>query len=64
MIKLAESSGLCFGVRRAYETAVKLAEDGKKKIFTVGRLIHNDSVVEELSDMGVFPLDESVLDAA
>ncbi|MBR6051319.1 MAG: 4-hydroxy-3-methylbut-2-enyl diphosphate reductase, partial [Clostridia bacterium] len=47
-----------------YETAVKLAEDGKKKIFTVGRLIHNDSVVEELSDMGVFPLDESVLDAA
>lgn len=64
MIKLAESSGFCFGVRRAYETAVKLAEDGKKKIFTVGRLIHNDSVVEELSDMGVFPLDESVLDAA
>lgn len=64
MIKLAESSGFCFGVRRAYETAVKLADGGGKKIFTVGRLIHNDSVVGELSDMGVFPLDEGALDAA
>lgn len=64
MIRLAESSGFCFGVRRAYETAVKLAEGGKKKIFTVGRLIHNDAVVKDLCDMGVSPLDCDALDAA
>ena len=64
MIKLANNSGFCFGVRRAYDTAMKLAKEGGKKIFTVGRLIHNDSVVKELCDAGVFPLDDDALDAA
>lgn len=64
MIKLANNSGFCFGVRRAYDTAMKLAGKGGKKIFTVGRLIHNDSVVGELRDAGVFPLDDGELDAA
>ena len=62
-IILAEHSGFCFGVRRAYETAIETAKDGTKKIFTVGKLIHNDGVVGRLKESGVFPVDESDLDA-
>lgn len=64
MIKLAKNSGFCFGVRRAYDTAKKLADGGDKKIFTVGRLIHNDAVVADLEKIGVSPLEDDALDAA
>jgi len=61
-IALNENSGFCFGVRRAYETALAEAADKSKKIYTVGKLIHNDVVVEQLKASGVYPIDESDLD--
>ena len=64
-IKVAENSGFCFGVRRAYDTAVSLAENGKgKKIYTVGKLIHNEKVVNELSALGALPLDRDGIENA
>ena len=62
-VKVAENSGFCFGVRRAYETATSLIGT-KKKVYTVGRLIHNDGVVSSLAAQGIVPLDESELEAA
>ena len=42
-IRVAQSAGFCFGVRRAMELAVKSAP-----AVTLGPLIHNRDAVEEL----------------
>ncbi|MBO4562501.1 MAG: bifunctional 4-hydroxy-3-methylbut-2-enyl diphosphate reductase/30S ribosomal protein S1 [Clostridia bacterium] len=53
---LAENMGFCFGVRRAVDMA--LSEAGKHgKVYTLGELIHNREVVDELSEKGVIPID-------
>lgn len=54
--------GFCFGVRRAVETAEKaVAENSglKKKIFTLGPLVHNPVVMESLERSGVKVIDGS-----
>ena len=63
MIKAAKYAGFCFGVRRAYNTAMELS-NGEKKIFTIGKLIHNESVVSELRAHGVIPLSNGEIDDA
>lgn len=50
-ITVAETAGFCFGVKRALEAAEKLAESGGG--FTLGKLIHNPFVVEELEKKNV-----------
>ena len=48
----AESAGFCFGVKRAVDTVYDLI--GKsEKIYTYGPIIHNDQVVDDLSQKGV-----------
>ncbi len=51
-IKLAKSAGFCFGVDRAVKTVFKLLEEGKK-VSTLGPIIHNPQVVEDLVSRGV-----------
>ena len=51
-IQIAENAGFCFGVRRAVEIAEKAAES-HGKVFTLGELIHNEAVVEDLHKKGV-----------
>ena len=55
----AKSSGFCFGVEKAMETAYHHIEqkDGKK-IYTYGPLIHNEEVVKDLSKKGVNVVDD------
>lgn len=51
-IKVAEHTGFCFGVKRA----IRLAEaelDKSKTLYSVGPIIHNPQVVEELSNKGL-----------
>ncbi|MBR1476844.1 MAG: 4-hydroxy-3-methylbut-2-enyl diphosphate reductase [Lachnospiraceae bacterium] len=56
-VRLAEPSGFCFGVNRAVDTVYdKLNTD--KIIYTYGPIVHNDSVVNELSDRGVKVLED------
>ena len=51
-IKIAKTAGFCYGVRRAVNEVYDRA--GKnEKIATLGALIHNDSVVEDLKKKGV-----------
>jgi (E)-4-hydroxy-3-methyl-but-2-enyl pyrophosphate reductase len=55
-IKIAESSGFCFGVSEAVrktEEAIQKNEAIGKTIYTFGPLIHNDDVVSELAGKGV-----------
>ena len=51
-IILAKSAGFCYGVTRAVDTVYELA-DKENNICTLGPLIHNKTVVDELSSKGV-----------
>lgn len=54
-IVVAKRAGFCFGVKRAIDTAFELVEKGEKGIYSLGPLIHNPQVVEELKGKGVTP---------
>ncbi len=55
-IKLANSAGFCFGVKRAVEKVYEQIESGKK-IYTFGPIIHNETVVADLEKHGVKVID-------
>ena len=50
-ITVAKTAGFCFGVKRAIDLAESEAEKGK--IYSLGPLIHNDTVVKNLEKKGV-----------
>ena len=50
---LAPKAGFCFGVKRALDLATKTAGETDRNIYTLGPLIHNPQVVEELSKQGI-----------
>ncbi len=51
-IRLAESAGFCFGVKRAIDKVYEQIESGKT-IYTYGPIIHNEQVVKDLTEKGV-----------
>ena len=51
-IRLAESAGFCFGVKRAVDKVYEQIETGKT-IYTYGPIIHNEEVVKDLEKKGV-----------
>ena len=64
-IILAKSAGYCFGVQRAVDTVLEqVREHGRERtIYTLGSLIHNQQVIEDLAEKGVVTLpDEGSLD--
>jgi len=55
-IKIADYSGYCFGVKRALkltEGTIEKYSKEEKKIFTLGSIIHNPGVMDELSRKGL-----------
>ena len=48
---LAKSAGFCFGVNRAIELAYKLLDE-KKKVATLGPIIHNSQVIDDMASKG------------
>jgi 4-hydroxy-3-methylbut-2-enyl diphosphate reductase len=53
-VKLAKNSGFCFGVRRAVNMALKeLEAENTKGIYSIGHIIHNRDVVDDLSRKGL-----------
>ena len=54
----AETAGFCFGVTRAIETAEKTAKR-LGRVYTLGQLIHNNDVIENLRERGIIPVDSS-----
>ena len=55
-VRVAESAGFCFGVKRAVQTCYEQAENGEKPVYTFGPIIHNEEVVSDLEKMGVHVL--------
>lgn len=51
-IILAETAGFCFGVKRAVDLVYSLVNDGKK-VCTLGPIIHNPQLVNDLEKKGV-----------
>ena len=52
---VAKNAGFCFGVRRAVELARKEARE-RGRVYTWGKLIHNESVIRDLSAEGILLL--------
>ena len=52
MIKIAKTAGFCYGVKRAVDKVYEAISEGKK-IATLGPIIHNKQVVEDLEAHGV-----------
>ncbi|MDD4565206.1 MAG: bifunctional 4-hydroxy-3-methylbut-2-enyl diphosphate reductase/30S ribosomal protein S1 [Eubacteriales bacterium] len=56
IIKLAEHSGFCFGVKEALKKAEQTIKDNSEnniRIYTCGPLIHNKTVTDELQGKGI-----------
>ena len=51
-ITVAKSAGFCFGVSRAVNIVNKLIDEGKD-VYTLGPIIHNQHMVDELASKGV-----------
>jgi len=49
---IAEHAGVCFGVKRAIDMAFKAARKYRNHVYTIGPLIHNPQVVEQLREAG------------
>ena len=60
-IRLAGSAGYCFGVQRALDKVYEQIRnnDGKRKIYTYGPIIHNSEVVRDLEEKGVFATEDT-----
>ncbi len=61
-IRIAKNAGFCFGVRRAVSMAREAAENARRlrpeaSVYTLGEIIHNRMVVEQLRSEGIIPID-------
>ena len=62
-VKVAETAGFCFGVKRAVNKVYELIDTEQKPIFTLGPIIHNEGVVADLETRGVHVIAEADLDS-
>lgn len=53
IIILGKQAGCCFGVKRALDIAVKTRRNYEGPVYTLGPLIHNPGVIEELEGQGI-----------
>lgn len=63
-VTIAPNAGACFGVVRAIKLglqASKKSESGKEPVYSLGPLIHNPKVVQDLKDRGVQTVDDAAL---
>ena len=58
-IQVAKTAGFCFGVNRAVQMVYRLAEQNRS-VKTLGPIIHNPQVVEDLYEKGVRILSDPV----
>jgi 4-hydroxy-3-methylbut-2-enyl diphosphate reductase len=52
-IIVAKNSGLCYGVKRALNLAKETRHKRNGKVFTMGDLIHNPRVIDDLKKQGI-----------
>lgn len=56
-VTVAESAGFCFGVKRAVDKVYEQADQAGQQVYTLGPIIHNEEVVNDLQSRGVKVLD-------
>lgn len=61
-IKVAKTAGFCFGVQRAVDKVYELLSSTDSRIYTLGPIIHNETVVSDLEQKGVSVIEEKDLD--
>jgi 4-hydroxy-3-methylbut-2-en-1-yl diphosphate reductase len=58
-IMIAKHAGFCFGVKKAIEIAKDTASNNKdKKTYVYGQLVHNERVIDELTNKGIVFVDD------
>lgn len=57
-IIIAENSGFCFGVNKAIETTKKILTEDNINVYSLGPLIHNNSVIHQLKGQGLDIIDD------
>ncbi|MBP5159270.1 MAG: 4-hydroxy-3-methylbut-2-enyl diphosphate reductase, partial [Lachnospiraceae bacterium] len=55
-IKIAKSAGFCFGAKKAVDTVYECCGKGKP-VYTLGPIIHNEIVVDDLKKHGAVPIE-------
>ena len=55
MINVAKTAGFCYGVKERWTMFIKKSKT--EKIATLGPLIHNRQVIEDLASKGVYAYD-------
>ncbi len=53
VVKTIEHAGFCFGVSRAVELLEKEIEAGSDPLYTVGPIIHNPQIIDQMGQKGV-----------
>lgn len=56
-IVLAKTYGFCFGVKRAVQTVEDTVASAEGPVYTLGPIVHNDEVVAQMQDLGVWAKD-------
>ena len=56
-IIVSKHSGFCFGVKRAVDMVLEESEQNNGRVYTLGPIIHNSFVVDELAAKGVAAVD-------
>lgn len=57
-IVVAQHAGFCPGVNLAIDKVIELASKSKKRIVTLGQIIHNNEVIQELEKQGIKAVDD------
>ena len=52
-IKVIEHAGFCFGVSRAVELLEKEIESDSFSLYTLGPIIHNPQIIQQMGERGV-----------
>ena len=52
-VRLAKTAGFCFGVNKAVNTVYEQIKTSKLPVYTFGPIIHNDTVIQEMKELGV-----------
>lgn len=58
-VNVAKTAGFCFGVERAVRYAEEMCRDESLPIYSLGPVVHNESVVEELRRKGLKVVDKA-----
>lgn len=57
-VEVAKNSGLCYGVKRALNMAQETRQNKKGDVYTLGDLIHNPQVINDLKRQGVLSTED------